>query len=41
MLVRSPLPADDRVNVIGQVPENALLLLELIRRGAKFTLVRP
>ena len=41
MLVRSDLPADHRVNVIGQVPENARLLLDLIGRGAKFTLVRP
>ena len=41
MLTRSDLEADDRVNVIGHVPENALLLLEHIRRGAKFTLVRP
>jgi len=41
MLIRSDLPADDRVNVIGHVPENALLLLDLIGRGAKFTLVRP
>ena len=41
MLVRSDLPADERVNVIGQVPENALLLLNHIGRGSKFTLVRP
>ena len=41
MLTRSGLPADDRVNVIGQVPENALILLDLIGRGKKFTLVRP
>ena len=41
MLIRSDLPADDRVNVIGQVPENALLLLRLIGRGTKFTLVKP
>ena len=41
MLIRSDLPADHRVNVIGQVPENARLLLRLIGRGAKFTLVRP
>ena len=41
MLIRSDLPADNRVNVIGQVPDNALLLLDLIGRGAKFTLVRP
>ena len=41
MLIRSDLPADERVNVIGQVPESALLLLDLIGRGKKFTLVRP
>ena len=41
MLIRSDLPADDRVNVIGHVPENALLLLGLIGRGRKFALVRP
>ena len=41
MLIRSDLPADDRVNVIGHVPENALLLLDLIGRGTKFILVRP
>ena len=32
MLIRSDLPADKRVNVIGQVPSNALLLLDLIGR---------
>ena len=41
MLIRSDLPADDRVNVIGHVPENALLLADLVGRGSKFTLVRP
>ena len=41
MLTRTDLKADPRVNVIGHVPENALLLLEHIRRGSKFTLVRP
>ena len=41
MLIRSDLPADDRVNVIGHVPENALLLLRLISRGTRFALVRP
>ena len=41
MLIRKDLPADDRVNVIGHVPEDALLLLDLIGRGRKFTLVRP
>lgn len=41
MLVRRDLPADERVNVIGHVPENALSLLDLIGRGRKFVLVRP
>ena len=41
MLVRSDLPADHRVNVIGHVPENAFVLLNHIQRGGKFTLVRP
>ena len=40
MLVRKDLPADPRVNVIGTVPENAHLLMDCIRRGHKFTLVR-
>lgn len=40
-LIRSGLPADPRVNVIGQVPDNALLLLDCIGRGQKFALVRP
>ena len=39
MLIREDLPADSRVNVIGQVPENALLLIDRIERGAKFMLV--
>ena len=39
MLMREDLPADERVNVIGQVPENALLLVDRIDRGAKFMLV--
>ena len=39
MLMREDLPADDRVNVIGEVPENALLLVDRIERGAKFMLV--
>ena len=40
MLVREPLEADPRVNVIGCVPEKAFLLMDNIRRGQKFTLVR-
>lgn len=39
MLIREDLPADDRVNVIGAVPENAMLLVDRIGRGAKFMLV--
>ena len=39
MLALEDLPADDRVNVIGTVPENAQLLLDRIGRGAKFMLV--
>ena len=40
-LIRSERKADPRVNVIGSVPENAQLLLECIRGGQKFMLVRP
>lgn len=40
-LVRRDLPTDERVNVIGRVPENALLLLDSIPRGEKFTFVEP
>lgn len=39
-LIRTDLKADSRVNVIGHVPENAWLLLDLIRGGQKFMLVR-
>ena len=39
MLIKEDLPADGRVNVIGAVPENALLLVDNIGRGAKFMLV--
>ena len=39
MLIRETLPADGRVNVIGEVPENAWLLIDRIDRGAKFMLV--
>lgn len=41
MLALEDLPADERVNVIGSVPENALLLIDRIDRGGKFMLVRP
>lgn len=40
-IIRSDLKADSRVNVIGQVPENARLLLDSIKGGQKFVLVRP
>lgn len=40
MMIRQDLAADPRVNVIGEVPENAWLLMDNIRRGQKFTLVR-
>ena len=40
MLIREDLKADERVNVIGTVPESAHLLMDNIRRGQKFTLVR-
>ena len=40
MMIRQDLPADPRVNVIGTVPEKAHLLMDNIRRGQKFTLVR-
>ena len=40
MMIRQDLQADGRVNVIGHVPQNAFLLMDSIRRGQKFTLVR-
>ena len=40
MMVREELIDDPWVNVIGHVPENAWLLMDNIRRGQKFTLVR-
>jgi len=40
-IIRSDLKADDRVNVIGHVPENARLLLDCIKGGQAFMLVRP
>ncbi len=40
-MIRSPLKADHRVNVIGSVPEEAFLLMDRIRNGGKFMLVRP
>ena len=40
-MIRQDLPQDDRVNVIGRVPENAQLLMDCIRGQQKFMLVRP
>ena len=40
-IIRSDLQADSRVNVIGQIPENARMLMECIKGGQKFVLVRP
>lgn len=40
-LIRSDLKEDSRVNVIGRVCENAWLLMDCVRGGGKFTLVRP
>lgn len=40
-MIRSDLKADSRVNVIGLVAENAMLLMDCIKGGQKFTLVRP
>ena len=40
MMIRQDLKADSRVNVIGTVPPDAQLLMDSIRRGQKFTLVR-
>ena len=40
-LIRSDLPKDARVNVIGSVPESWMPLVDQIRGGQKFRLVRP
>lgn len=39
-LLRSDLPADSRVNVVGQVEAPWLLLADCVARGAKFVLTR-
>lgn len=39
-LIRSDLPADGRVNVVGQVEAPWLLLTDCVSRGAKFVLTR-
>ena len=38
--VHSDLPADDRVNVVGQVEAPWFLLVDCVRRGGKFVLTR-
>ena len=40
-LTRTDYPADSRVNVIGHVPAEAMLLADCIDRGKRFMLVRP
>lgn len=40
-MIRADLKADSRVNVIGRVSRNALALMDCIKGGQKFTLVRP
>lgn len=40
-LIRRDLPADEKVNVIGQVSPRHLLLIDCIRRGGKFRMVEP
>ena len=40
-LMRQDLPADERVNVIGRVDPRYLLLVDCIRRGSRFKMVRP
>ncbi len=39
-LIREGLPADERVNVIGSVSPRHALLLDCIRRGGRFCMVR-
>jgi hypothetical protein len=40
-LMRRDLPADEKVNVIGEVSARHMPLIDCIRRGAKFRMVRP
>lgn len=40
-LIRQDLPADDRVNVIGNVLPEAMPLADLVAGGARFMLVQP
>ena len=39
-LVRADLPADEKVNVIGEVPAEYDLLLDCIKRGKTFRMVK-
>ena len=39
-LVRADLPADEKVNVIGEVPAAYDLLLDCIKRGKTFRMVK-
>ena len=38
-IVKKPLLADERVNVIGKVSENSIKLLDFIKEGTKFKFV--
>ena len=38
-LIREDLPADERVNVIGRVPDRYLLLIDCVKRGGRFKMV--
>ena len=40
-LMRADFPADEKVNVIGEVPAEYDLLLDCIRRGKTFRMVKP
>lgn len=40
-MIRADLKADSRVNVIGRVSENSMTLIDCVKGGQKFTLVRP
>ena len=39
-LMRADLPADEKVNVIGEVPAEYDLLLDCIKRGKTFRMVK-
>lgn len=38
-IVKKPLLADERVNIIGKVSENSIKLLDFIKEGTKFKFV--